>query len=101
MEEISIVGIDLAKNVFQVHGATSEGKPVFSRKFRRAKLLAFMSDTPECMVAMEACASFHHWGREIGMLGHTVKLIPPVYVKPYVKRQCSPSAFMRQRFDFS
>ncbi len=87
MEEISIIGIDLAKNVFQVHGATANGKPAFNRKVRRSQLLAFLGAVPSCTVAMEACASSHHWGREIGALGHVVKLIPPVYVKPYVKRQ--------------
>lgn len=87
MEEISIVGIDLAKTVFQVHGATADGRPVFNRKVRRSKLLTFLAGLPRCTVAMEACASSHHWGRQIGALGHTVKLIPPIYVKPYVKRQ--------------
>lgn len=87
MDEISIIGLDLAKNVFQVHGALADGRPAFRKKVRRSKLLAFLAAIPNCIVAMEACASSHHWGREISTLGHTVKLIPPVYVKPYVKRQ--------------
>lgn len=87
MEEISIVGLDLAKNIFQVHGATAEGRPVFRKKVRRSKLLSLLAGIPTCIVAMEACASSHHWAREIGKLGHTVKMIPPIYVKPYVKRQ--------------
>ena len=87
MEEISIVGIDLAKNIFQVHGSTADGRPVFIKKVRRSKLLSLLGNIPICIVAMEACSSSHHWGREIGKLGHTVKMIPPIYVKPYVKRQ--------------
>lgn len=87
MEKISIVSVDLAKNIFQVHGATADGRPVFSKQVRRSKLLSLLAGIPTCTVAMEACASSHHWGREIGKLGHTVKMIPPIYVKPYVKRQ--------------
>jgi transposase len=87
VDEISMIGLDLAKNVFQVHGALADGRPAFRKKVRRSKLLAFLAAIPNCIVAMEACASSHHWGREISALGHTVKLIPPVYVKPYVKRQ--------------
>ena len=87
MEEVSTVGVDLAKNVFQVHGATADGTPVFRKKLRRSKLLSFLANIPDCIVAMEACASSHHWAREIRKLGHTVRLIPPIYVKPYVKRQ--------------
>lgn len=87
MEEVSTVGVDLAKNVFQVHGATADGTPVFRKKLRRSKLLSFLANIPDCIVAMEACASSHHWAREIGKLGHTVRQIPPIYVKPYVKRQ--------------
>ena len=87
MEEISIIGIDLAKNIFQVHGAAADGSPIFRKKVRRSKLLSLLADVPTCIVAMEACASSHHWAREIGKLGHNVKMIPPIYVKPYVKRQ--------------
>jgi transposase len=87
MEEVSIIGLDLAKNVFQVHGARPDGSVAFRRKLTRAKLLPFFASAPKCIVAMEACASAHHFGREIAALGHAVRLIPPIYVKPFVKRQ--------------
>lgn len=77
MEEISIIGTDLAKHTFQIHGATVDGRPVFSKKVRRSKLLSLLANIPTCIVAMEACSSSHHWGREIGKLGHTVKMVPP------------------------
>ena len=86
MGEASIIGLDLAKNVFQAHGAASDGAVVFRRKLSRAQLLKFMAAQPPCVVAMEACASSHHWGRAIGDLGHEVQLIPPAYVTPFVKR---------------
>src|SRR3954468_20862145 len=84
---ISTVGLDLAKYIFQLHGADSAGAVVFRQKLRRGQLLAFLATLPPCTVAMEACASAHYWGREIAKLGHTVKLIAPAYVKPFVKRQ--------------
>ena len=87
MGEVSIIGLDLAKNVFQAHGAGSDGSVVFRRKLSRAQLLKFLAAQPPCVVAMEACASSHHWGRELARQGHTVRLIPPAYVKPFVKRQ--------------
>jgi transposase len=87
MGEVSIIGVDLAKNVFQVHGAAADGLVVFRRKLRRAQVLAFFVGQPASTVAMEACASAHHWARAIGDLGHTVKLIPPAYVKPFVTRR--------------
>ena len=83
----SIIGLDLAKNVFQAHGAGEDGSVVFRRKLSRVQLLKFMAAQPLCMVAMEACASAHHWCRAIGDLGHEVRLIPPADVKPFVKRQ--------------
>jgi len=89
MSEVSIIGMDLAKNVFQVHGAATDGSVVFRRKLRRGQVLSFFAEQPTCTVAMEACASAHHWARAIGGLGHAVKLIPPAYVKPFVKRQKS------------
>src|SRR3712207_1918984 len=87
MYPVSTVGLDLAKYIFQLHGADSAGAVVFRKKLRRGQLLAFLATLPPCTVAMEACASAHYWGREIAKLGHTVKLIAPAYVKPFVKRQ--------------
>ncbi|MDE0150702.1 MAG: IS110 family transposase [Rhodospirillaceae bacterium] len=87
MGQVSMIGIDLAKNSFQLHGMQADGSVAFRRKLGRAKLLGFVAAQPRCVVAMEACGGAHHWGREIGGLGHTVRLVPPSYVKPYVKRQ--------------
>lgn len=87
MGKVSTVGIDLAKSVFQVHGADASGAVMIRKKLRRYDVLAFFSTLPPCTVAMEACASAHHWAREIAALGHDTKLIPPAYVKPFVKRQ--------------
>ncbi|WP_299971345.1 IS110 family transposase [uncultured Roseobacter sp.] len=87
MKEVTVVGIDLAKSVFQLHGATASGVPVLRKKLSRAQVLKFLEAVPPCLVAMEACASSHYWAREIGKLGHDVRLIPPIYVKPFVKRQ--------------
>ena len=85
-QEIVVVGLDLAKNVFQVHAIDAAGQPVVRRQLRRAEALKFFAKLPPCLVGMEACASAHYWGREIGALGHQVRLMPPAYVKPYVKR---------------
>ena len=92
MGEVSTIGLDLAKNVFQVHGADASGAVVFRKKLRRHQVLTFFAGQPSCTVAMEACASAHHWAREIGRLGHAVRLIPPAYVKPFVKRQKNDAA---------
>ena len=92
MEEVSIIGIDLAKRSFQVHGAGADGSVAFRRKLSRGKLLGFLASQPECTVAMEACASAHYWGREIAALGHEVRLVPPIYVKPFVKRHKNEAA---------
>lgn len=85
-QNVITVGVDLAKNVFQVHAIDAHGKVVIRRQLRRAEVLKFFSSMPPCLVGMEACASAHHWGREILALGHEVRLMPPTYVKPYVKR---------------
>ena len=87
MTEVSTIGLDLAKNVFQAHGASQSGAVVFRKRLRRGQLLSFFAGQPRCLVAMEACAGAHHWARAIGEFGHEVRLIPPAYVKPFVKRQ--------------
>ena len=92
MEEVSIIGIDLAKRSFQLHGARVDGSVAFRRKVSRERLTDFLASQPRCVVAMEACASAHHWGREIMQLGHDVRLVPPIYVKPFVKRQKNDAA---------
>jgi transposase len=86
MSEVSIIGLDLAKNVFQMHGADASGAVLFRKKLRRDQVLKFLAAQPACTVAMEACASSHFWAREITRLGHEVRLIAPDYVKPFVKR---------------
>ena len=86
MGTITTIGLDSAKNVFQVHGVDAEGRVQVRRQLRRGDVQKFFKATPPCLVGIEACASAHHWGREISALGHTVKLMPPAYVKPYVKR---------------
>ena len=92
MAEVTIIGIDLAKRVFQLHGASGDGSVVFRKKLSRGQVLAFISQQSRCVVAMEACATAHGWGREFEKLGHDVRLIPPVYVKPFVKRQKNDAA---------
>ncbi len=86
MNEISIVGLDLAKQVFQVHGADKAGRCVLRKQLKRREVLGFFAGSAPCVVAMEACGSAHHFAREIAKLGHEVRLLPPAYVKPYVKR---------------
>lgn len=90
--EVSTIGLDLAKNVFQAHGADASGGVVFRKQLRRKNVLEFFAKQPVCLVAMEACAGAHYWAREIGKFGHTVRLIPPAYVKPFVKRQKNDAA---------
>ena len=92
MEEVTTIGLDIAKQVFHAHGADASGRRVFSRRITRAKLIEFFASQPRCTVAMEACAGAHHWGRELQRLGHEVRLIPPAYVKPFVKRQKNDAA---------
>lgn len=87
MKKISIIGIDLAKNLFQLHGAYKDGSVAFRKRVTRGKLLYFLGKQPPCLVAMEACGGAHHWAREIRQLGHRVHILPPAYVKPFVKRQ--------------
>ena len=89
MDNVSIIGLDISKRSFQVHGATADGAPVLRRKLTRAKVLEFLASQPRCLVVMETCGGAHHWGREIQQLGHEVRLIAPFYVKAFAKRQKS------------
>jgi transposase len=86
MGEVSTIGLDIAKAVFQVHGVDGAGAVVIRKRISRSKMLEFFADLPPCLVGIEACPSAHHWGRELQGLGHTVKLMPPSYVKAYLKR---------------
>jgi transposase len=92
VSQASTIGLDIAKRVFQAHGADAAGHVVFRKRLTRAKVLEFFATHPPCVVALEACGGAHHWAREIGALGHTVRLIPPAYVKPFVKRQKNDAA---------
>ena len=83
MSEVSIIGVDLAKRVFQVHGALPSGDVAFRKKLSRSQFMKFLSEQPPCLIAMEACATAHYWGREALEAGHEVRLIPPIYVKPW------------------
>src|SRR5580693_1850859 len=86
MGEVSTIGLDIAKAVFQVHGVDGTGTVVIRKRVSRAKILEFFAALPSCLIGIEACPSAHHWGRELQGLGHTVKLMPPSYVKAYLKR---------------
>jgi transposase len=92
MQTISTIGLDIAKSVFQVHGVDAAGQVVVRRQLKRRYVLAFFQKLPSCLVGIEACASSHYWSRELQALGHTVRLMPPAYVRPYVKRQKNDSA---------
>lgn len=85
MMKITTVGIDLAKDVFQVHGVNERGKKVFNKQLRREHVLTFFAQLPSCLIGMEACGSAHFWARKLQAMGHTVKLMAPQFVKPYVK----------------
>jgi transposase len=86
MSEVSTIGLDIAKSVFQVHGVDVAGTVVIRKRVSRAKVLEYFGELPPCLIGIEACPSAHHWGRELQALGHTVRLIPPSYVKAYLKR---------------
>lgn len=86
MHQIVTIGLDLAKNIFQVHGIDACGKVVVRKPLRRGEVMKFFAGLHPCLIGIEACATAHHWGRELGKLGHTVRLMPPAYVKAYVKR---------------
>jgi len=87
MQTVTTIGLDIAKSVFQVHAVDAAGKVIIRRQLKRRYVLTFFEKLPPCLIGIEACASSHHWSRELQALGHTVRLMPPAYVKPYVKRQ--------------
>src|SRR5665213_2636148 len=86
MGEVSTIGLDIAKSVFQLHGVDEAGTVLIRKRISRTKMLEFFTELPRCLVGIEACPSAHHWGRELQALGHTVKVMPPSYVKAYLKR---------------
>src|SRR6266516_4463748 len=92
MQVVTTIGLDIAKSVFQVHGIDAEGKVTIRRQLKRRYVLAFFQKLQPCLVGIEACATSHHWSRQLKALGHTVRLMPPAYVKPYVKRQKNDAA---------
>lgn len=92
MQGIKTIGLDIAKSVFQVHGVNADGQVVIRRKLKRRYVLTFFEKLPACLVGIEACATSHHWSRELQALGHRVRLMPPAYVRPYVKRQKNDAA---------
>jgi transposase len=92
MSEVSIIGLDIAKHVFQAHGADASGRAVLRKKLSRSKVLPFFASHPRCRIVLEACGGAHHWARELAKLGHDVELIAPTYVRPFVKRQKNDAA---------
>ena len=92
MSEITTIGLDLAKHVFQVHGIDAQGMTVLRSRLRRNQVLAFFSRLPRCVVGLEACATAHYWARELAALGHEVRLMPAQYVKAYIKRNKNDAA---------
>src|SRR6201981_3863085 len=92
MQTVTTIGLDIAKSFFQVHGVDAEGQVVIRRQLKRRHVLAFFEKLSPCLVGIEACASSHHWSRELTALGHMVRLMAPAYLKPYVKRQKNDAA---------
>src|SRR5205809_7624417 len=92
MQGVTTIGLDIAKSVFQIHGVDAAGNVIVRRQLKRRYVLPFFQRLPPCLIGIEACASSHHWSRELKALGHTVRLMPPAYVKPYVKRQKNDAA---------
>jgi transposase len=87
MQAVTTIGLDIAKSVFQVHGVDTQGTVIIRRQLQRRYVLSFFQKLPPCLIGIEACATSHYWSRELQALGHTVRMMPPAYVKPYVKRQ--------------
>src|SRR5262245_42634210 len=100
MSEITTIGLDLAKHVFQVHGIDAQGTTVLRKRLRRGQVLAFFSRIPRCVVGLEACATAHYWARKLGALGHEVRLMPAQYVKAYIKRNKHDAAEQRPTMRF-
>jgi transposase len=96
MEQITTIGLDIAKSVFQVHGIDAAGNVVVRRRLIRSWVLAFFEKLPRCLVGIEACNTSHHWARDLTALGHDVRLMPAQYVKPYVKR-CKMTRLTRKQ----
>jgi transposase len=92
MQTVTTIGLDIAKSVFQIHGIDAAGNVTVCRKLKRRYVLPFFQQLPPCLVGIEACASSHHWSRALQALGHTVRLMSPAYVKPYIKRQKNDAA---------
>src|SRR5215475_7898399 len=93
MQAITTIGLDIAKSVFQVHGIDAAGNVIIRRQLKRRYVLPFFEKLPSCLIGIEACASSHYWSRELQARGHTVRLMPPAYVKPYVKRKKNDAAY--------
>ena len=85
MSKISVIGVDLAKNVFQVHGIDDEGEVVLRKQLKRREMLKYFAKLPICLIGMESCGGAHYWSRELSKLGHTVRMMAPIFVKPYLK----------------
>jgi transposase len=92
MQAVTTIGLDIAKSVFQIHGVDAAGNVIVRHQLKRRYVLPFFQKLPPCLVGIEACASSHHWSRELQALGHTVRLMPPAYVRPYVKRHKNDAA---------
>lgn len=90
--KVSTIGIDLAKNVFQVHGVDEHGKTVLRKQLKREQMALFFANMPACLIGMEACGSAHHWARKLLSMGHTIRLVAPQFVKPYVKTNKNDAA---------
>ena len=92
MNKITTIGLDIAKNVFQLHGVDENGQVLLRRSLRRGQILTFFGTVPPCLIGMEACATAHYWARALTALGYEVRLIPPAYIKPYLRRQKNDAA---------